>query len=234
MSWLILRWVLSDVLNVTTSWGMSWLILRWVLSDVLVHLLKLMNSSYLVLPSVRIFLLTLILMLFLTRFQNCLVSLLGAQEACPLMLCLTSIKPLSCHILSIVLVFWAPHQRNHLDRLEKVQRKITRTLFFKEFPNADVRPPYSNRLIDLDIVRVEDALKIQRLILGFKILNDLAPASFGSYIQHSRLVNTRLLHQASRTSSFFNSMFIWLFHFHVFGMKYRLIYILSGICLVLK
>ena len=60
------------------------------------------------------------------------------------------------------------------------------------------------------IVRVEDALKIQRLILGFKILNDLAPASFGSYIQHSRLVNTRLLHQASRTSSFFNSMFISL------------------------
>ena len=88
-----------------------------------------------------------------------------------------------------------------------MQRKITRTLFFKEFPNADVRPPYSNRLIDLDIVRVEDALKIQRLILGFKILNDLAPAS---YIQHSRLVNTRLLHQASRTSSFFNSMFISL------------------------
>ena len=92
-----------------------------------------------------------------------------------------------------------------------MQRKITRTLFFKQFPNADdVRPPYSIRLIDLDIVRVEDALKIQRLILGFKILNDLAPASFGSYIQHSRLVNTRLLHQASRTSSFFNSMFISL------------------------
>ena len=46
--------------------------------------------------------------------------------------------------------------------------------------------------INTDIVRVEDALKIQRLILGFKILNDLASASFGSYIQHSRLVNTRL------------------------------------------
>ena len=75
---------------------------------------------------------------------------------------------------------------------------------------AEVRPPYSNRLIDLDIVRVEDALNIQRLILGFKILNDLATTSFDSYIQHSRLVNTRLLHQASRTSSFFNSMFISL------------------------
>ena len=113
------------------------------------------------------------------------------------------------HIIYCACV-WAPHQRNHLDRLEKVQRKITRTLFFKQFPNADVRPPYSNRLIDLDVVRLENAFKIQRLVLGFKILNDLSPASFGSYIQHSRLVNTRLLHQSSRTSSFFNSMFISL------------------------
>ena len=55
-----------------------------------------------------------------------------------------------------------------------MQRKITRILFFKQFPNADViRPPYSNRLIDLDIIRVEDALKIQRLILGFKILGTI-------------------------------------------------------------
>ena len=45
--------------------------------------------------------------------------------------------------------------------------------------------------------------KIQRLILGFKILNDLAPASLGSMIQQSRFVDTRLLHQSSRTSSFF-------------------------------
>ena len=57
---------------------------------------------------------------------------------------------------------WAPHQRNHLDGLEKVQLKITHTLFFKQFPNADVRPPYSNRFtLDLDIVQVEDALKMR-------------------------------------------------------------------------
>ena len=103
-----------------------------------------MNSSYLVLLSVRIFLLTLILMLFLTLKVSKLVSSLGAQEACPLMLCLTSTKPLSWIIYNCTCV-WAPHQRNHLDRLKKVQWKITRTLFFKQFPNADVRPPYSNR-----------------------------------------------------------------------------------------
>ena len=113
------------------------------------------------------------------------------------------------HIIYCACV-WAPYQRNHLDRLEKVQRKVTRTLFFRQSPFADVRPPYSDRLLDLDLVRVEDAFKIQRLILGFKILYDLAPASLGSMIQHSRLVDTRLLHQSSRTSSFFNSMFISL------------------------
>ena len=53
-----------------------------------------------------------------------------------------------------------------------------------------------DRLLDLDLVRVEGAFKIRRLILGFKILNDLAPASFVSMIQHSRLVDIRLLHQS--------------------------------------
>ena len=103
---------------------------------------------------------------------------------------------------------WSPHQRNHLDRLERVQRKITRTLFYKQSPNADVRPPYSNRLLGLNLVRLEDAFKIQRLVLGFKILNDMSPASFGSLIQHSKLESTRFLHQSTRTSSFFNSMFV--------------------------
>ena len=113
------------------------------------------------------------------------------------------------HILYCVCV-WAPYQRNHLDRIEKVQRKITRTLFYKQSPNAVVRPSYSERLLGLDLVKVEDAVKIQRLVLGFKILNHLAPASFGSFIQSSKLVDSRLLHQSSRTSSFFNSMFISL------------------------
>ena len=113
------------------------------------------------------------------------------------------------HILYCVCV-WAPSQRNHLDRMEKVQRKLTRTLFYKQWPNAVDRPPYYERLLDLDLVKIEDVLKIQRLVLGFKILNDLTPTSFGSFIQPSKLVDSRLLHQSSRTSSFFNSMFISL------------------------
>ena len=73
------------------------------------------------------------------------------------------------HIIYCACV-WAPYQRNHLDRLEKVERKVTRTLFLKQSPFADVRPPYSDRLLDLDLVRVEDAFKIQRLILGLRFL----------------------------------------------------------------
>ena len=79
-----------------------------------------------------------------------------------------------------------------MDRLKQVHRKITRTLFSKQFPNADVRSSYSSRLIDVDIVKVDDALKFQMLILGFKVLIDLASTSFASYIQHSRLMNIRL------------------------------------------
>ena len=84
------------------------------------------------------------------------------------------------HIIYCACV-WAPYQRNHLDWLEKVQRKVAQTLFFKQSPFAEVCPPYSDRLLDLDLVRVEDAFKIQRLNLGFKILNDLAPASLWFY-----------------------------------------------------
>ena len=58
------------------------------------------------------------------------------------------------HIIYCACV-WAPYQRNHLDRLEKMQRKVTRTLFLKQSPFADVHPPYSDRLLDLDLVRVE-------------------------------------------------------------------------------
>ena len=39
------------------------------------------------------------------------------------------------HIIYCACV-WAPHQRNHLDRLEKVQQKNTRTLFFKQRESA--------------------------------------------------------------------------------------------------
>ena len=45
---------------------------------------------------------------------------------------------------------WAPYQQNHLARLEKVQRKVTRTLFFKQSSYTDVRPSYSERLLDLE------------------------------------------------------------------------------------
>ena len=45
----------------------------------------------------------------------------------------------------------------HYD-IKQLKGKITRTLLFKQVPNADVRPLYSKRLIDLNYkVRFEDA-----------------------------------------------------------------------------
>ena len=80
---------------------------------------------------------------------------------------LTCKKLLSFPILSAVLLFgplikgitWIGQKKVQQklpalcslnNRLEKNGAKITRTLFFKQFPIADVRPPYSNRLIDFD------------------------------------------------------------------------------------
>ena len=70
-----------------------------------VNLKRLMSSSYLELLSVRILLLILILIQFLKRFLNYLVSLLDALRICPLTLCWISIKRSYCLILSIVHVF---------------------------------------------------------------------------------------------------------------------------------
>ena len=115
------------------------------------------------------------------------------------------------HIVYCVCV-WSPFQRNHIDRLEKIQRKITRTLFYKDFPEVDFddRPSYSERLVDLKLIKLEDVYKCQRLVLGFKIINEIGPASFSSLIQRSILDNSRLLHQTAKSSSFFNSMFVSL------------------------
>ena len=113
------------------------------------------------------------------------------------------------HILYCACV-WAPSQQKHLDRLEKVQRKITRTLFYKISPMADDRPSYSQRLKDFQLVKVEHLFRIQRLVFGYKIMNDFSPASFSSLIHRSKLDDSRLLHQLAKSSAFYNSMFISL------------------------
>ena len=126
-------------------------------------LLKSMNSSYLVLLSDSV-LKDLSFDSHIDDISNKISKLSGFITRCTRGMSsyalLNLYKALILPHIIYCACYWAPHQRNHLDRLEKVQRKITCTLFFKQFPNADVRPPYSNRLIDLDIVRVEDALKI--------------------------------------------------------------------------
>ena len=114
------------------------------------------------------------------------------------------------HLVYCVCV-WAPFQRNHIDRLEKIQRKVTRISFYRRFAcDADSRPSYIERLTELHLMKLEDVFKFSRLVFGYKLLNGHLPDSFGSLMQHSRLNSSRLLHLAAKTSSFFNSMFVTL------------------------
>ena len=114
------------------------------------------------------------------------------------------------HLVYCVCI-WAPFQRNHIDRLEKIQRKVTRISFYRRFAcDADSRPSYIERLTELHLMKLEDVFKFSRLVFGYKLLNGHLPDSFGSLVQHSRLNSSRLLHLAAKTSSFFNSMFVTL------------------------
>ena len=127
---------------------------------------------------------------------------------------------------------WAPHQRNHLDTLEKVQRKITRTLFFKQFPNADVRPPYSNRLYWFRYSQGWGMLSnfkgwfwVSRFCMIWPLL--LLFLTFSA-------ADWWILGFCTKLQGLLLSSIQCLYHSHVFGMKYHLIYILSVICLALK
>ena len=119
-------------------------------------------------------------------------------------------SPILPHLVYCVCV-WAPFQRNHIDRLEKIQRKITCISFYRRFScDADSRPSHIERLIELHLMKIEDVLKFSSLVFGYKLLNGLLPDSFGSLVQQSRLNSSRLLHVTARTSSFFYSMSVTL------------------------
>ena len=71
------------------------------------------------------------------------------------------------HLVYCVCI-WAPFQRNHIDRLEKIQRKITRISFYRRFScDADSRPSYIERLIELHLMKLEDVFKFSRLVFGY-------------------------------------------------------------------
>ncbi len=113
------------------------------------------------------------------------------------------------HVVYCVCV-WAPFQGNHIDRLEKIQRKITRVAFYRTSSKVDRRPDYIERLIDLQLMKLEDVYKFQRLVFGYKLLNGYLPESFNSLVHHSSVNESRLLHVTAKTSCFFNSLFVTL------------------------
>ncbi len=113
------------------------------------------------------------------------------------------------HVVYCICV-WAPFQGNHIDRLDRVQRKITRVVFYRKSIDIECRPSYEERLTDLGLLKFEDSCKFLRLVFCFKLINGLLPESFGQMINSSRINNSRLLHVTARSSSFFNSLFVSL------------------------
>ena len=81
------------------------------------------------------------------------------------------------HLVYCICV-WAPSQGNHIDRLDRVQRKITRVVFYRNSFDVECRPSYEERLFKLDLLKFEDSCKFHRLVFGFKLMNGLLPASF--------------------------------------------------------
>ena len=72
------------------------------------------------------------------------------------------------HLVYCVCI-WAPFQRNHIDRLEKIQRKITRISFYRRFScDADSRPSYIERLTELHLMKLEDVLSF----LGWSLVTN--------------------------------------------------------------
>ena len=113
------------------------------------------------------------------------------------------------HIVYCICV-WAPFQGNHIDRLDRVQRKITRVVFYRQSVDVECRPSYEERLTKLGLLKFEDSCKFHRLVFGFKLMNGLLPESFDKMVHLSRINNSRLLHVTARSSSFFNSLFVSL------------------------
>ena len=113
------------------------------------------------------------------------------------------------HLVYCICV-WAPFQGNHIDRLDRFQRKITRVVYYRNSFDVECRPSYEERLSKLDLLKFEDSFKFHRLVFGFKLMNGLLPASFDQMVHLSKIKNSRLLHVTARSSSFFNSLFVSL------------------------
>lgn len=101
---------------------------------------------------------------------------------------------------------WHPFNVCHLDRIEAVQRRATRILYQRKFPNEIVS--YEDRLKHFSIISIKHNLALQRLALGHKIVHGYCPAEFTQFIRPSTRAPGRLLHWTAKTQTFYNSPFV--------------------------
>ena len=142
--------------------------------------------------------------------------------------------PLGPALLNLSIIYcacvWAPHQRNHLDRLEKMQRKITRTLFFKQFPNADAT--LFQQAYWFRYSQDWGCSQNSKADSGFQDFEWFGPLLL--LVLTFSIADWWILGFCTKLQGLLLSSIQCLFHSHVFGMKYHLICMLSIICLVLK
>lgn len=109
--------------------------------------------------------------------------------------------------LTYCAIVWNPCKTGLLDRLDKSQRKISKVLMYRN-RSCPSNLSYELRLNAFGLLKTGDLFDLLRLIFCFKLLNGLGPSSFLQYFNPSKVNELRYLHSASRTDSFFNSVFV--------------------------
>ena len=100
---------------------------------------------------------------------------------------------------------WIPSNVSHINRIEAIQRRATRIIYHRKFQQSI---SYPDRLKHFNIISVKDNLYLQRLTLGYKVVNNLCPADFSDYLHHSNLNSGRLLQWKTRSNAFYFSPFV--------------------------
>ena len=94
---------------------------------------------------------------------------------------------------------WHPSNACHLNRIEAVQRRATRILYWRKF--AIDKVTYEDRLKHFNIISIKHNLALQRLTLGHKVVHGHSPPEFNAFIRPSN-------HVPGRTQAFNNSPFV--------------------------
>ena len=70
-----------------------------------------------------------------------------------------------------------------MDRVEKSQRKVTKVLMYREMSPPDMS--YDARLVEFDLLQINDLFHVLRLIFYLKLINNMGPTSLFKFFHPS-------------------------------------------------